>query len=120
MRVIPVASAEARRRARAVELAIEIEARAQHQASIDAIGDRNARARWHFIRRIREKLTALYGVPGIGFILRLLDEGLVTRLRRQDALDKIEDADRVAIENAAFELAGILDSMPATRSEVAS
>ena len=56
----------------------------------------------------------------LAFIVRLLDEGLVARLRRQDALDEIEDQDRAAIEAAAFELAGILDSMPAARSEVAS
>lgn len=116
MKVIPVASRESRRRARLAELVMEIGARAQHQASIDAIGDRTARARWHFLRRIHEQLRSLGDVPGVRFIAQLLT-ALVARLRREDALDRIEDADRVAIAKAAFEAAGLIEELTVVRAE---
>lgn len=103
------AAAADRRRAKSIELAMEIVAIVQEDRDIDRRGDeqrgiarRYARAagRW-----MRERLD---GLPG-GQRVCLFLVGVLDALRAEDALEQLEDRNRDRVCAAATELAGMLD-----------
>lgn len=104
------ASALDRRHARAVELAMEVQALVQEQQDLDLRDDVARRREWTFATALRDWLRSVVtSVPGgrRGWMFLV---GLFDARKTRDALEQLDDAKRAQLAAAATELAGLLDA----------
>jgi hypothetical protein len=103
------ASAVDRRRARSVELAMEIIALETEEAELDRRENEMRGRVWQFVNALARCLqSALAGVPG-GRRAWALFAGIVDALKGEDAIERLDDERRDRELAAARELAGLLD-----------
>jgi len=107
-----------RRRARAIELAMEIVATVEADTEIDRAGDEQRARAGGFVRALGAWLRGVIAeVPGGRRAMAFLG-GIVDALRAEDALEQLEDRNREHVLEAARELAGLLDGVAEPRPTV--
>jgi hypothetical protein len=103
-------SAQKHRRAREVELAMEIVAAELEERDLDCRSDAMHRRLWTFIHALDRWLRQVMGHVGGGARAYAFLIGIVDAVRGEEALEQVDDARRDRELAAARELAGLLDA----------